>query len=181
MFSDLAWAFLGSIAPRVAWRAALLGGGAVPHIPLLGIPLAARHAHLLASISPAILHRFGAWEREINHRMKMWGNNNNTFICLFVGVLVCIQCTLRIHNSQFQRMSSREFSTWPLGPTVAIWDCTPPPHSSIISNISNQQHKYPRLTEAWNCFNPSNTLTISKIFRIGTNDKGLKKSLFLFA
>lgn len=60
MFSDLAWALLGSIAPGVARGAALLGGGAVPHVPILCIPLASRHAHLLSSISPAILHRFGA-------------------------------------------------------------------------------------------------------------------------
>lgn len=59
MFSDLARALLGSIAPRVARGAALLRGGAVPHIPILCVPLASGHAHLL-SISPAILHRFGA-------------------------------------------------------------------------------------------------------------------------
>ncbi len=60
VFSDLAWALLGSISPGVARRAALLGGGAVPHIPILSVPLASRHAHLLSCISPAILHRFRA-------------------------------------------------------------------------------------------------------------------------
>lgn len=58
--SDLARALLGSIAPGIARRAALLGSGAVPHVPIFSVPLAARHAHLLPSVSPAILHRFGA-------------------------------------------------------------------------------------------------------------------------
>lgn len=59
-FPDLVWALLGSIAPGVTRRAALLGGWAVPYIPILSVPLAGRHAHLFPSISPAILHRFGA-------------------------------------------------------------------------------------------------------------------------
>lgn len=60
MFSDLVRALLGSIAPGVTRRAALLGGGAVPHVPILCVPLASRHAHVVSSTSPAILHRFGA-------------------------------------------------------------------------------------------------------------------------
>lgn len=72
VFSHLARALLGSIAPGVARRAALLGRGAVPHVPVLSVPLACIHAHLLPSISPAVLHRFGTCESdEMTYRLSL--------------------------------------------------------------------------------------------------------------
>jgi len=59
--AHLAGHFPGTVAPGVAGGAALLGGGAVPHVSVVRVvPLAAGHAHLVPAASPAVLHRFGA-------------------------------------------------------------------------------------------------------------------------
>ena len=74
MSANLAWDLLGAVAPGVAGRAALLGGGTVPHVPVVGVvPLASRQAHLITAASPTVLHRFGACEGKRVRQGEQYG------------------------------------------------------------------------------------------------------------